>query len=50
MNKNKILSVLFLLSAIAFSFTACVKGEFDEPPINIPSVDFKANKIGRAHV
>jgi hypothetical protein len=43
MNKNKILSVLFLLSAIAFSFTACVKGEFDEPPINIPSVDFNAN-------
>ncbi|MBK7030813.1 MAG: choice-of-anchor J domain-containing protein [Bacteroidales bacterium] len=43
MNKRKILSALFFLSAIAFSFTACVKGEFDEPPINIPKVNFKAN-------
>ena len=31
------------LMAVAAVFTGCVKGDFDEPPINIPTVDFKAN-------
>jgi hypothetical protein len=29
--------------AVAAIFTGCVKGDFDEPPINIPTVDFEAN-------
>lgn len=33
---------LFLILA-ATTFTACVDGEFDEPPLNIPTVDFEAN-------
>jgi hypothetical protein len=33
---------LFLILA-STTFTACVDGEFDEPPINIPTVDFDAN-------
>ncbi len=43
MNRKNILSILFVLAIIAFSFSSCVKGEFDEPPITIPKVDFKAN-------
>jgi hypothetical protein len=43
MNKRNILGLLLLLSAIAFTLNSCVKGEFDEPPVNIPTVDFKAN-------
>ncbi|HOE59836.1 MAG TPA: DUF5689 domain-containing protein [Bacteroidales bacterium] len=31
------------LMAVAAVFTGCVKGDFDEPPINIPTVDFEAN-------
>ncbi|MHC1778133.1 MAG: DUF5689 domain-containing protein [Lentimicrobium sp.] len=33
---------LFLILA-STTFTACVDGEFDEPPINIPAVDFESN-------
>lgn len=33
---------LFLILA-SFTFTSCVDGEFDEPPINIPTVDFERN-------
>ncbi|MBK6344582.1 MAG: choice-of-anchor J domain-containing protein [Bacteroidales bacterium] len=33
---------LFLILA-STTFTACVDGEFDEPPINIPTVDFERN-------
>jgi len=33
---------LFLILA-STTFTACVDGEFDEPPINIPTVDFDRN-------
>jgi hypothetical protein len=40
MNKRNILSILFILATIAFTLSSCVKGEFDEPPINIPKVDF----------
>lgn len=43
MTARKILSALFLLAAFAFSFTSCVKGELDDPPINIPTVNFTAN-------
>jgi hypothetical protein len=40
MNKRNILSILFILATIAFTLSSCVKGDFDEPPINIPKVDF----------
>lgn len=44
MNKRNIfLSLTLGLAGLAFTFTSCVKGEFDEPPINIPKVDFEAN-------
>ncbi len=31
----------FLMTALFLG--GCVKGDFDEPPINIPTVDFEAN-------
>lgn len=31
------------MAGSTFYLSSCVKGEFDEPPINIPSVDFEAN-------
>jgi len=40
MNKRNILSILFILATLAFTLSACVKGELDEPPVNIPKVDF----------
>jgi hypothetical protein len=43
MNKRNLLSILFILATLAFTLSSCVKGEFDEPPINIPKVNFKAN-------
>lgn len=45
MMKNiwKILTGLMLLTSTAY-LTSCVKGDFDEPPIYIPTVDFEANK------
>lgn len=43
MNTKNILSILFVLATLAFSMTSCVKGEFDEPPINIPKVTFPKN-------
>ena len=39
----KILTGLMLLASSAY-LTSCVKGDFDEPPIYIPTVDFEANK------
>jgi hypothetical protein len=42
--KNIKFLIPVLLMAISSAFlTSCVKGEFDEPPINIPTVDFEAN-------
>lgn len=42
--KNIRLIIAFLLMAgSTFYLSSCVKGEFDEPPINIPTVDFEAN-------
>jgi hypothetical protein len=38
----QIFAGLFLILA-STTFTACVDGEFDEPPINIPTVDFERN-------
>ena len=38
--KSKLLPVLFLMAAL---LGGCVKGDFDEPPLNIPTVDFEAN-------
>jgi len=32
-----------LLLGIATYFAACVKGDFDEPPVYIPKVDFNSN-------
>ena len=43
MNTKNTVSILLVLAALAFSVSSCVKGDFDQPPINIPSVDFKAN-------
>ncbi len=41
--KNIKFLIPVLLMAISSAFlTSCVKGEFDEPPINIPTVDFEA--------
>ncbi len=41
--KNIKFLIPVLLMAISSAFlTSCVKGEFDEPPINIPKVEFKA--------
>ncbi len=34
---------LFLIIT-SIGFTSCVDGDFEEPPINIPTVDFKANR------
>jgi hypothetical protein len=31
------------LVATSAAMTSCVKGDFDEPPIYIPTVDFDAN-------
>lgn len=42
--KNIRLIIAFLLMAgSSIYLSSCVKGEFDEPPINIPTVDFEAN-------
>ncbi len=43
MNKKVLFSIILALAATAITFTSCVKGEFDEPPIFIPKVDFSAN-------
>ncbi|NVO21097.1 MAG: hypothetical protein HXX13_15450 [Bacteroidetes bacterium] len=40
MNTKNILSILFILATIAFSLSSCVKGDFDEPPIIVPKVEF----------
>jgi hypothetical protein len=42
MNKRILKSSLFYIAALAFVLNSCVKGEFDEPPVNIPKVDFDA--------
>jgi hypothetical protein len=41
-NIRNILALLLITLSTGF-ITSCVKGEFDEPPINIPTVDFDAN-------
>ena len=41
-NIRLITALLFLVISSAY-LTSCVKGDFDEPPINIPHVDFEAN-------
>lgn len=42
--KNIRLSIAVLLMALSSAYmTGCVKGDFDEPPINIPVVEFEAN-------
>jgi hypothetical protein len=43
MNKRINRTILLSLTAIVLSLTACVKGDFEVPPINVPQVDFKAN-------
>jgi len=43
MNKFINRSILLGLSAIVLTLTACVKGDFETPPIFIPKVNFKAN-------
>lgn len=42
---NKTSKILLLIFGIAFfAITSCVKGEFDEPEINIPKANLEANK------
>lgn len=41
-NIRKILTVLMLMATAAY-FASCVDGDFDEPPLLIPKVDFEAN-------
>lgn len=42
--KNIRLSIAVIFMALgSVILNSCVKGEFDEPPINIPTVDFEAN-------
>jgi hypothetical protein len=36
-------TILLSLTALVLSFTACVKGDFETPPITVPHVNFKAN-------
>lgn len=43
MNNSITRTILFSLMAVVLTITACVKGEFDAPPVNIPSVDFPSN-------
>lgn len=43
MNKSVIRTSLLSLLAAVLTFSACVKGDFDEPPIFIPTVDFSSN-------
>lgn len=40
--KNK-LKNLFLCSLLSVVISSCIKEEYDEPPVNIPTVNFKAN-------
>jgi len=44
MKRNIISKLLIASVAVVLSFTSCVKGEFDTPPINIPKFEGKANK------
>jgi len=43
MNKFAIRTTLLSLMAVVLTISACVKGDFDEPPIYIPTVDFESN-------
>ncbi len=43
MNRKNTFSILLVFAVLAISLSSCVKGSFDQPPINIPSVNFKAN-------
>jgi hypothetical protein len=43
MNKTAIRTTLLSLMALVLTISACVKGDFDEPPIYIPTVDFSSN-------
>ena len=43
MSKSAIRTTLLSLLAVVLSITACLNGDFDEPPINIPTVDFSSN-------
>jgi hypothetical protein len=43
MNKiHSIIATLLFITGITF-LNGCVKGDFDEPPINVPTVDFSSN-------
>lgn len=44
MKKNSITHFSIALLALVFTLSACVKGEFDVPPINIPEFEGTANK------
>lgn len=44
MNKKNFQSLLIALFVIGALLTGCVKGDFDEPPINIPDVKFESNR------
>ena len=43
MNKHINRTILLSLTALVLSLTACVKGDFETPPIIVPKVAFKAN-------
>lgn len=43
MKKQWQLIATLIFAVITVSFNACVDGDFDEPPINIPRVDFERN-------
>lgn len=44
MKRQHFYQIILSLAAFVFTFTSCVKGEFDEPPINIPKFEGTANK------
>ncbi len=41
-NSWKILAGLLMITGLVY-YSGCVKGDFDEPPIYVPTVDFEAN-------
>jgi hypothetical protein len=43
MNKRINRTILLSLAAIVLTLSACVKGDFETPPIVVPTVNFKAN-------
>lgn len=43
MNRKNIPGILLVLAIIASTFTSCVKGDFDQPPIIVPKANLVAN-------